>query len=125
MNFSIIKKKRIFLILNSYVILLNNNSIATLKKLFKLAWINDVALTQFASEFSMRKNRNAISTIWFVLFDCSFVCEWCVVDMSNLMFDLLNRVFQNSKMNFEFLFDMISSEISQFVMNNRSSNVSA
>ncbi len=41
------------------------------------------------------------------------------------MFNLLNRVFQKSEMNFESLFDMISSEMSQFAINNRSSNVSA
>ncbi len=41
------------------------------------------------------------------------------------MSNLLNRTFQKSEMNFESLFDMISSEMSQFAINNRSSNVSA
>jgi hypothetical protein len=124
-NFSMIRKKKVFLILNSYVISLKNSSIATLKELFKLVWINDVALIQFTFEFSVKKNRKAISTIWLIFSNCSSVCEWYTIDISNLIFNLSNRVFQKSEINFESLFDMILSEISQFAISRRWRNASA
>ncbi len=70
-----INEKSVSLTLKSYVISFEHSSIVTFEALFKLAWINDAALIQFVSKFSVKKNRKTISTIWFVLFDCSSICE--------------------------------------------------
>ena len=55
---------------------LRNFSITTCTLLFKLNYKADNAFIQLISKLTTIRNRSAISIVWFVRFDWSFVCEW-------------------------------------------------
>ncbi len=71
-----VRANNVFLNLKSYISSFENNLVAIFEALFKLVWIIDATFAQSISEFSMKKNLKAIFIVWFVLYDCSFVCEW-------------------------------------------------
>ncbi len=102
-----------------------DNPVEAFGALLRFDWIMGIALTQSASGFFVRKNLNAIFTVWLVLSDCPSVCGWYAVDISNLVSSLLNRALQNSDINFGSLSEMILSGIPQSAISSRSSSASA
>ena len=99
--------------------------VIALNELFMLAWIEKKAAVQSFSEFFTIKKRNAIFSVWFVFSNCSFVCEWYVVEKCNLIFNLSNIVFQKSEKNFGFLSKIMFFDKFQSIMNNLSNKALA